>query len=279
MSVIVRKKRIYSDTSAGRYGVMLRLLEEILAYGTSISGIKQDTGKIYSSINFSGGDLEEFIFNWNSSYPAKFGACRDGHEDFTDPDTYTEIAQNSEYDIFLYLYEQDGKLIGLNTSHNSESLGGPARDSGHVLFYYDEDAFKVCFQGYYGDYVSPTYGDLRVADGYAAGGNGTTIIPGEYEFAGYFAPNITGSYVAGGNYKTAAGYVLKYPVVQSNVKNEVYIQRDYPVSIACGDFAIYGYRGTRATYKRIRVDGKKYIHIGGGLWIEYDTMYSTSIHI
>lgn len=280
MSVTVRKKRIYADSTAGRYDVMYQLLQEILVYGRSISGVKTKSvpGEgyyIYSSINLSGGSLEELIFNWYSGSFLKFGACRDGHEDYTDPDTYAEAVSNNDYDIFLYLYEKDGQLIGLNMVHN----GSPARDSGHFVFYYDDDGLKVCFQGYYGDYVSPTYGDLRVNDGTSQGGYGTIILAGEYEFAGNFAPNVVSNTVAGGNIKTAAGYVLMYPVMQNDAQNRANIQREYPVSILCSDLAIYGYRGTRATYRRISVDGKNYIHIGGALWIEYDNFVESTIHV
>lgn len=281
MSVTVRKKRIYADSSAGRYNVGYQLLQEILAYGRSISGVKTKTNpgenfEIYSSINLSGGNTEELIYHWLAGSATKFGACRDGHEDFTDPDTYTEAAFNDDYDLFLYLYEKDGQLIGFNTSHN----GSPARDSGHIVFYYDDDGLKICFQGYSGDYVSPTYGDLRVTDySSQAGGLGTIILAGEYEFAGYFAPNIVSNTVAGGNIKTAAGYVLMYPVMQNDVLNKADIQREYPVSILCSDLYIYGSRNWRATYRRISVDGKNYIHIGGALWIEYDNFVESTIHV
>ena len=128
--------------------------------------------------------------------------------------------------------------------------------------------------------VSPTYGDLRVTDYNSQnGGIGTIILAGEYEFAGYFAPNIVSNTVAGGNIKTAAGYVLMYPVMQNDVLNKADIQREYPVSILCSDLSIYGNRNTRATYRRISVDGKNYIHIGGALWIEYDNFVESTIHV
>ena len=39
----------------------------------------------------------------------------------------------------------------------------------------------------------------------------------------------------------------------------------------------YGEADVGATYKKVQVDGKNYMHIGGAAWMPYDTITETTI--
>lgn len=292
MSIAVYRKRIQSSDNTWRdFNITAQTLREIAAYGRSISGLLINNDalpyNVYSSLNFSGGDMEECVFKWSTDSQSAyvlFGAVKDGHTVYTEPDTYTRLSEYSHTGSGgnyawndLYLIVKDGQLIGMNC-HNAFNGSDWYRDSGFILFYYDDDGLRVAFEGGVGSsYVSPTCGDLKAFDDTNNRSSGSIILAGEYELSGripYRILNITAT-----GYKTKAGKALIYPVYCNDVANRIDKHLEYPVGIKCDDLSISGAYNIAPSYQKIQIEGQKYIHIGDQFWMPYDTYTETTINV
>lgn len=291
MSTAIYRKRIYSSNLIyGDFNVCAQTLREIAAYCTSISGLQidydSDPKHVYSSLNLSGGDIEELVYTWRSDVMGAmvlFGAVRDGHTMYDPPDTYVEFTQYSHTGTGddrafndLYLIVQDGQLIGMSCKMG---IAGSTWywDSGFILFYYTDDGLHVAFQGGNASYVSPIYGDLKAFDDTNNRPAGSIIFAGDYELVGRLS-NRTLNYTGYG-LKTPANKALMYQIYQMDIANKIDKLVEYPVGIKCNDLNITGLGSTPPSYQKIQIDWQKYMHIGEGYWMPYDTYSESFIEV
>lgn len=290
MSIAVYRKKIQSsDPVWSDFNITAQTLREIAAYATSISGLLINNDaypyNVYSSLNFSGGDMEECVYKWSTasnSAMVLFGPCKDGHTEYTNPETFVQFSEYSHgsgtLEHYLYLIVEDGRLIYMECRNvgNSDYL----KSSGYVFFFYDDDGLRVALQGGGGGgALSILYGELKAYDDTTSRPTGTVILSGEHELSGSLPRRVFGNSVVGGTYKTPAGKALIYPVIQNDRAYKVDKIREYPVGIKCDDLGITGSANTAATYKRIQIGNQKYIHVGDQYWMPYDTYTESVINV
>ena len=290
MSIAVYKKRIQSsDTTWGNFNITAQTLREIAAYATSISGLLINNDalpyNVYSSLDFSGSGMEECVFKWSTASNSEmvwFGVCKDGHTEYTNPDTFVRLSQYSHMDPSgtnlvndLYLIVKDGRLVYIACKYMLPD-DSYVLSSGGIFLFYDDDGLRVGFQGGGGNSSSMIYGDLKAYDDTNNRPLGTVILGGEYELSGRLVTTVWGASVAGGTYKTPTGKALIYPVFQNDRANRASVLREYPVGIKCDDLGVTGTYNVAPKFKKIQIDSQKYIHVGDHYWMPYDT-YSESV--
>lgn len=293
MSIAVYKKRIQSSDNTWRdFNITAQTLREIAAYGTSVSGllINKDTlpYSVYSSFDFSGRGMEECVFKWSTASNSAmviFGVCKDGHTEYTNPETFVQLAEYSHTGSGgvnavndLYLIVKDGRLVYIECETVLPG-GSYQKYSGGIFLFYDEDGLRVGFQGSHSSSSSIIYGDLKAYEDTNNRPLGTVILGGEYELSGRLVTTVFGPSVYGGTYKTPTGKALIYPIIQNDRANRASIIREYPVGIKCDDLGITGAFNVAPKYKKIQIDSKKYIHVGDHYWMPYDTYSETTINV
>ena len=201
----------------------------------SLSGVRtiQTVGNNYESYNITGGNDEQLATYFLSNTYC-FGAIINNHETSS---------------LAVYFFEDNNQIVGLKGD-----LGG------WIFFYRDEDGLRVSFQSAYNEIYS-----RNLVNKITAGTEqwcGTINLAGQYTFEGY--PQSVPLPVT--QTPLPSGKILKYPTVESDPRFSVCRYRDYPVTMYDG-IVSYSPQNRRSAqyddYKKIRIDDKTYMHVGG----------------
>ena len=229
----------------------------------SLSGVRtiQTVGNNYESYNITGGNDEQLAAYFLSNTYC-FGAIINNHETNMRPDTYDVLTGpnglNGRSSLAVYFFVDNNQVVGLKGD-----LGG------WIFFYRDDDGLRVSFQSAYNEIYSRNLVNKITAG--AAQWCGTINLAGQYTFEGY--PQSVPLPVT--QTPLPSGKILKYPTVESDPRFSVCRYRDYPVTMYDG-IVSYSPQNRRSAqyddYKKIRIDDKTYMHVGGLSWVQYDSI-------
>ena len=294
MSITVRKVTI-TTTETHQTWSREKIMKRLATYMATLPGcsishpLTTDDHRFVVILNLNGGQTDQFIlgmFGSNSSPTAYEGLCENGYDpDITSTSynnrpkfcyNFTLMKQNVvDYHDF-YFFISDNKLICF-----SDPLAG------FMVFKHEAEGLKTFYQ------TRTIVPDWTSTGGTGGGSIMATGISTDHTFDLVVMNKTSGACgqvgisrntcLIGTSYHMPSNKLLKYSKIESDIRWAVESEvSDYPVNMA-GDLLLtysgfsYGEADVGATYKKVQVDGKNYMHIGGAAWMPYDTITETTI--
>ena len=286
-------KCIFDATSLGDASLAQHLIfkkiSEVFGSFPNVRSVQSEDGDTYTfyrTFNLSGGNTDEFAFiaSGNVSTPTRnIGLVAEGWESALTPGTQNTPSNWVYYRQGLTISSYLSNIMYFITDDDDQKLLGMVHPvGGFVLFYYDEDNGMYAMwqkQSLYNDW-NPGGGATSITTDLGTGGisgaRGVPVMyadpiikPGEnYNKFGYNLELISANI---DNYTYPTGKMIKHATVRFDPMGYINGELPYPIKMF-GNGVIVNSATNNPTMKKVSVDGKNYIHIGGTNWIEYSSI-------
>ena len=265
---------------------IMKKIAEVFSSFNNVRLVNSQEGTQYGFIytyNLSGGSAEEFTFA-SSEYPERYiGTIVNVYSNYTTPNNFRTPSNYAYYRYGRSINEYNYNEWYFIADDNEKLIGMFHVVQGFILFYYGENGLEVMWQKDcdYPDW-NPGQGSTHIVTSFYTGGSGnvnirgveisqpdTIIHPGEnYRTVGYNFETISQNI---DNYTYPTGKMIKHPTIKFDSMAYVDGEMPYPTKLF-GNGMIVNNPQNCPTLKKIQVDGKNYIHIGGTNWIEYSSI-------
>jgi len=298
MSIAVRKVTI-TTTETHQIWSKEKIMKRLATYMATLPGCSistpmvTDGHRFYVNLNLNGGSKDQFslvVLGSTTSPTCRMGLCEDGYvPDLTrDRQTsypnfssfFTNIHENVYDHHDFYFFISDSKLICFSDPVHPYMIF--THDGSLKTFY----QIQTAIAGWY-DSSSAAPNTLSVVRNSYTGGVDSDFSDVLIRHSASGACEDVGgcrdTCALGNNYNMPSDKLLKFSKIELDNNFKIVSEiTGYPVNMT-GDLLLtysgfgYGDGNIGATYKKIQVDGKNYIHIGGAAWMPYDSITETTI--